>query len=231
VQERRWPPIGLERRAPRWCSGERSDARVDAKREERRKVLALNKLGAAAQEVRRAWVRDHLLARKTPVKGSAMFMATCLDARPEYCSTTPGSRSSASCWAWETTRSVRRWPSWRPPLMAAPMCWGMVLAALEGRTPKDAWRQATATWTPTPGPADYCGSWRPTALPIYFCPTHSRGRSGPHFVPARQKAGRTGVAVELGSQPRGCNRAATTVQRRKPILLAVRAARPGAATR
>jgi hypothetical protein len=47
------------------------------------------------------------------------------------------------------------------------------------------------------------------------------------FVPARQKAGRTGVAVELGSQPRGCNRAATTVQRRKPILLAVRAARPG----
>ena len=29
---------------------------------------------------------------------------------------------------------------------------GMVLAALEGRTPKDAWRQANATWTPTPGP-------------------------------------------------------------------------------
>jgi hypothetical protein len=37
------------------------------------------------------------------------------------------------------------------------------------------------------------------------------------------KAGRTGVAAGLGSQRCGCNRAAATVQRRKPILLAVRA--------
>jgi ParB family chromosome partitioning protein len=35
------------------------------------------------------------------------------------------------------------------------MLLGMVLAALEGRTPKDAWRQASASWTPKPGPADY----------------------------------------------------------------------------
>ena len=32
---------------------------------------------------------------------------------------------------------------------------GMVLAALEGRTAKDAWRRANATWTPKPGPAEY----------------------------------------------------------------------------
>jgi ParB family chromosome partitioning protein len=32
---------------------------------------------------------------------------------------------------------------------------GLVLVPLEGRTPKDAWRQADATWTPKPGPADY----------------------------------------------------------------------------
>ena len=61
---------------------EDAEARDDAKREQRRKVLALNKLGAAAQEVRRAWVRDRLLARKTPVKGAAVFVATCLDAGP-----------------------------------------------------------------------------------------------------------------------------------------------------
>jgi ParB family chromosome partitioning protein len=53
--------------------GEQSGAeaaarRAEAQRARRRKVLALNKLGVAAQQVRRAWVRDHLLTRKTPVK-------------------------------------------------------------------------------------------------------------------------------------------------------------------
>jgi ParB family chromosome partitioning protein len=42
---------------------ETAEARAEAQRTERRKVLALNKLGVAAQEVRRTWVRDHLLAR------------------------------------------------------------------------------------------------------------------------------------------------------------------------
>jgi hypothetical protein len=40
-----------------------AEARADAEREQRRKVLALNKLGLAAQEVRRAFVRDKLLSR------------------------------------------------------------------------------------------------------------------------------------------------------------------------
>jgi ParB family chromosome partitioning protein len=35
------------------------------------------------------------------------------------------------------------------------MLLGMVLAALEGRTPKDAWRQEGSIWTPDPGSADY----------------------------------------------------------------------------
>ena len=32
---------------------------------------------------------------------------------------------------------------------------GMVLAALEGRTPKDAWRAVKAAWVPAPGAAEY----------------------------------------------------------------------------
>jgi ParB family chromosome partitioning protein len=32
---------------------------------------------------------------------------------------------------------------------------GMVLAALEGRTPKDAWREAASNYKPVPGPAEY----------------------------------------------------------------------------
>ena len=42
---------------------ETAESRAEAERAERRKVLALNKLGLAAQEVRRAFVRDKLLAR------------------------------------------------------------------------------------------------------------------------------------------------------------------------
>lgn len=43
----------------------------------RRQVLALNKLGVAAQSVRRAWVREYL-SRKTPPKQAATFIATAL---------------------------------------------------------------------------------------------------------------------------------------------------------
>lgn len=44
---------------------------------ERRKVLALNKLGDAATLVRRGFVRK-LLARKTPPKGAALFVGRVL---------------------------------------------------------------------------------------------------------------------------------------------------------
>ena len=51
--------------------------RAEAEKRERRKVLALNKLGDAALSVRREFVKK-LLARKTPPKGAAMFIADCL---------------------------------------------------------------------------------------------------------------------------------------------------------
>src|SRR6478752_6708270 len=50
---------------------------AEAAKRERRKVLALNKLGDAAIEVRREFLRK-LLARKTPPKGAAIFVAGCL---------------------------------------------------------------------------------------------------------------------------------------------------------
>ncbi len=56
--------------------------RAEADRRERRKVLALNKLGAAAMTVRRDFVTK-LLARKTAPKGAAIFVADCL-ARDGY---------------------------------------------------------------------------------------------------------------------------------------------------
>lgn len=55
--------------------------RAEADKRERRKVLALNKLGDAAMGVRRDFLTK-LLARKTPPKGAAIFVATCLAGDP-----------------------------------------------------------------------------------------------------------------------------------------------------
>ena len=120
-------------------------------------MLALNKLGAAAQEVRRAWVRDRLLARRTPVKGAAVFVATCLDTGPGLLADHAGRQIvgellglgenpiSAALAKLTATADAR----------AQVLLLGTVLAALEGRTPKDAWRAAKATWVPAPGAAEY----------------------------------------------------------------------------
>lgn len=44
---------------------------AEQERAERRKLIALNKLGDAAAVVRREWLRDNLLARKTTPKGTS----------------------------------------------------------------------------------------------------------------------------------------------------------------
>ena len=51
--------------------------RAETEKRERRKVLALNRLGDAALGVRRDFVKK-LLARKTPPKGAGLFVADCL---------------------------------------------------------------------------------------------------------------------------------------------------------
>jgi ParB family chromosome partitioning protein len=61
--------------------GDDAEARAEKERAERRRVLALNKLGQAAQGVRRQFVKE-MLARKTPAKGWALFTATCLAQSP-----------------------------------------------------------------------------------------------------------------------------------------------------
>jgi ParB-like chromosome segregation protein Spo0J len=130
---------------------------VDAKRAERRKVLALNKLGAAAQQVRRAWVRDHLLSRKAPVKGAAVFITTCLDAGPGLLADYAGGQIAGELLGLgdnPVSGTVAKLGGSADD-RAQMLLLGMVLAALEGRTPKDAWRNAKATWMSAPGAAQY----------------------------------------------------------------------------
>ena len=134
-----------------------ADARVEAKRDERRKVLALNKLGAAAQQVRRAWVRDHLLARKTPVKGAAVFIATCLDAGPGLLVDHAGQQIVGELLGLgdKPIRDAVAKLAATADGRAQVLLLGMVLAALEGRTPKDAWRDTASSYKPVPGAAEY----------------------------------------------------------------------------
>jgi ParB family chromosome partitioning protein len=136
---------------------ESAEARADTDRAQRRKVLALNKLGAAAQEVRQAWVRDHLLARKTPVKGAAVFVTTCLERGPGLLVEHTG-RQLVSDLLGRGEASIRDTVARlgaTADARAQVLLLGMVLAALEGRTPKDAWRQTRSTYRPVPGAADY----------------------------------------------------------------------------
>ena len=120
-------------------------------------MLVLNKLGAAAQEVRRAWVRDRLLARKTPVKGAAVFVATCLEHGPGLLVEHAGRQIAGELLGLGETplREAVNKLSATGDARAQVLLLGMVLAALEGRTPKDAWRAAPGDYRPVPGPAEY----------------------------------------------------------------------------
>jgi len=101
---------------------ETADARAEAQRAERRKVLALNKLGLAAQEVRRAWVRDHLLARKAPVKGAAVFVATCLERGPGLLADHAGRQVIAELLSLGQASLRTPSPRWQRPPTPVPRC-------------------------------------------------------------------------------------------------------------
>lgn len=130
--------------------------RAEADKQERRKVLALNKLGDAAMQVRRDYLKK-LLARKTPPKGAAIFVATCLgddayllthhnalDTTAELLGIDPAAvaKQAAELGANGDNR-------------AQVITLALVLGALESRTLKDAWRQTAPGYGHRVGSADY----------------------------------------------------------------------------
>jgi ParB family chromosome partitioning protein len=133
------------------------EVRAEAEREQRRKVLALNKLGLAAQEVRRAFVRDKLLSRKTPIKGAAVFVATCLERGPGLLADHAARQIVGELLGLGETplHEVIGKLTGTADARAQVLLLGMVLAALEGRTPKDGWRETAGIYKPTPGAAEY----------------------------------------------------------------------------
>jgi ParB family transcriptional regulator, chromosome partitioning protein len=131
--------------------------RAEAEKRERRKVLALNKLGDAAMGVRREFVKK-LLARKTPPKTAAIFVANCL-ARDSYLLTNHnGLDTTAELLGLDSTQAVAKLAADLPATgdgRARVITLALVLGALESRTPKDAWRNATPSWSHHASSGDY----------------------------------------------------------------------------
>ncbi|GAT12124.1 ParB N-terminal domain-containing protein [Mycolicibacterium novocastrense] len=145
------------------AGGEDAEARAqreaeaaEAAKRERRKVIALNKLGDAAATVRRDYVRK-LLARKTPPKGAAVFVADCL-ARDKYLlQENRGDDTAAELLGLGKSTGIRELIKGLGATgdpRAQVITLALVLGALEARTPKDAWRHS-GSWGQHVKSADY----------------------------------------------------------------------------
>jgi ParB family transcriptional regulator, chromosome partitioning protein len=131
---------------------------ADVAKRERRKVLALNKLGEAAMGVRREFVRK-LLARKTTPKGAAVFVAGCLARDKFLLDQHHGEEVAAELLGVDNGAGIGNLVDnlgvggdGRAQMITL----ALVLGSLEARTPKDAWRSAAgAVWSHSAKPADY----------------------------------------------------------------------------
>lgn len=134
------------------AGGGAADAVSDKAKAERRRLLTLNKLGQAAEVVRREFVTT-LLTRKNPPKGAAIFVAHIL-ASDNFLLTQNGGAALAELFLGATKREYKGMertggvPGMVNELpdsgdgRAQVILLGLVLAALEARTRKDSWRDA-----------------------------------------------------------------------------------------
>jgi ParB family chromosome partitioning protein len=125
-------------------------AQREAEKQERRKVLALNKAGDAAQGVRRAFVTS-LLQRKTLPKGSALFIAKMLTADPSLLAGYTAAVTAAELLGVASDQLVASTAECTDQ-RAEIITLGLVLGALEIRAPKGAWRAPSAHVV---GPKEY----------------------------------------------------------------------------
>ena len=130
---------------------EREAQRQEEERSERRKVLVLNRLGEAAEVVRRDFVTK-LLARKTAPKGAATFVAHCLTRDPYILTQNHGSAVTSELLGAKDERGVRALVDdigTNIDARAQVITLAVVLGALEARTDKSAWRNARSGLTGT----------------------------------------------------------------------------------
>ena len=127
---------------------QREAEQAQAEKRERRKVLALNKLGAAAGSVRREFVTK-LLARKTSPEGAGVFIAECLTRDKGLLNEYHGDEMAAELLGVSDTDALRmqvKALGTNGDARAQVIMLALVLGALENRTPKDAWRNPGSGW-------------------------------------------------------------------------------------
>ena len=126
----------------------KAQAELEAERRERRKVIALNKLGEAAGVVRRQFLTT-LVSRKTPPKGAGIFVADSLARDAHLLVEHHGQGVTATILGLEpkggeegaAIRNLIKGLPENGDARAQVIILATVLGALESRTPKDAWRQ------------------------------------------------------------------------------------------
>ncbi|MDV3218847.1 ParB/RepB/Spo0J family partition protein [Mycobacterium avium] len=131
--------------------------KAETEKRERRKVLALNKLGDAARGVRREFVKK-LLARKTPPKGAGLFVADCLARDSALLTSNNALDTTAELLGVDSGHVVAKLVADLPASgdgRAQVITLALVLGALESRTPKDAWRNNTGWWGHHVGGSEY----------------------------------------------------------------------------
>ena len=134
----------------------RAAAQAEAGRRERRKVIALNKLGDAAQQVRRQFIAEKLLSRKTAPKGGAIFVAHCLTRDVRLVEEYRGGEIAAEMLGVADLQAVHQLVAELAASgdgRAQVITLALVLGALEARAPKDAWR-GTGGYGRYVGPAE-----------------------------------------------------------------------------
>lgn len=116
---------------------------ADAQRRERRKVIALNKLGEAAEAVRRQFITEKILSRKTPPKGAAIFIVNVLTRDLGLLNDYRASQTATELLGVTDLDAVRQQVASLPATgdgRAQILTLALVLGALEARATKDAWR-------------------------------------------------------------------------------------------
>lgn len=149
-------------------AAERQAAAAEAQRRERRKVIALNKLGEAAQHVRRQFITEKILTRKTPPKGAAMFVAACLTADVRLIEEHHGGQISAELLGASDSAALKKQVADLPATgdgRAQVITLALVLGALEARTGKDAWRGGGG-WGQYVGATDLLGFLAANGYPL-----------------------------------------------------------------
>ena len=119
------------------------EEQADLERAERRKLIALNKLGAAAATVRREWVRDTLLSGKTAPRGAALFLAMVAATKPYLFDDYHGKRVALELLGLADNETPEMAVSKLPATgdgRALLILLGMVLGTMEAKTDKNAWR-------------------------------------------------------------------------------------------